>query len=191
MSKTVQDPESLVEEIEEEIDELDRRRGEALTQIQRAEERFRELEERRVVLAPKIFSGDKKAGIELESLEDAHDQLSRSVRVARSAVPEFERMLEEAEARAKEGREEIHRERYKALIGEANDLTPEIEGLAKGLAVLLEKRDALYFDASQELRYYDGDRANKLSQGLQLGTGDFLDGIFSQWLPPRWRGGGG
>jgi len=191
MPKTVQSPEGRVEELEAEVEELERRRTEALAQIQRSEVRFGELEERRIILAPKTFSGDKKAALELEGLEDAHDQLTRSVRVARSAVPQFERMLEEAEARAKEAREEIHRERYKALIGEADALTPELEGLAKGLAVLLEKRDALYFDAGEELRYFDGERANNLSRNLLLSTGDFLDGVLSQWLPPRWRGGGG
>jgi len=182
MPTNTQSPEARAAAAEEEVDELSRRRAEALAQIQRAEVRFSELEERRAILSPKTFSGDKKATAELEALEDEHDQLARCVRVARSAVPEFEKMIAEAKARADEARTDIHRERYQALIAEADALTPRIEELGGELAELLEKRGALYHDASQKLRYYDGDQANALSLGVRPAVQDFIDGTFYKWL---------
>ncbi len=164
------------------LDRLQRRVDEATAQIQRAEVRFSELEERRAVLSPKTFSGDEEATAELEEVEDEHDQLARSVRVARSAVPEFEKMLAEARARAAEARTDIHRERYQALTAEGDALTPKIEELGRELNELLEKRAALYHDAAQELRYYDGDGANALSMGVRPAVQDFIDGTFYRWL---------
>ncbi len=180
--QTVEDLEARVEELDEEVEELSRRRREALAQVQRAEVRFGELEERRAVLSPKTFSGDKEATAELEEVEDEHDQLARSVRVARSAVPEFERMIVETKTRASEAREDIYRQRYEALIAEGDALTPRIEELAKELNELLEKRSTLYHDASQKLRYYNGDQANALSMGVRPAVQDFLDGVFYRWL---------
>lgn len=174
--------ENTVETLEAEVDELTRRRAEALAQIQRAEVRFGELEERRTILSPKAFSGDKKASAELEELEDEHDRVQRSVRVARSAVPEFERMIAGARERLAKAREDVHRERYQALIAEGDALTPKIEELASELVQLLEKRGALYADASQELRYYDQDGANSVAMGVRPAVQDFVDRTFYQWL---------
>ncbi len=181
-TKTVEDLETITASLEGEIEELEHRRREALAQIQRAEVRFGELEERRTILSPKAFSGDKKAVSELEELEDQHDRTARSVRVARSAVPEFERMLEEARGRLREAQVQIHRERYNALLAEGDTLTPKIEELAKELTDLLEKRGALYSDASQELRYYDGDGANSVAMGIRPAVQAFVDRTFYQWL---------
>ncbi len=80
---------TLMEELEAEIDELSRRRAEAGAQIRHAEERFEELEERRSALSPKTFSGDKEAAAELEQVEDEHDRIARSSRVARRACYEL------------------------------------------------------------------------------------------------------
>jgi chromosome segregation ATPase len=178
----VQDLEARVEAIEEEIEELTRRRAEALAQIQRAEVRFSELEERRAVLAPKTFSGDEEATAELEGLEDEHDQLARSVRVARAAVPEFEKMIAEAEERASEARTDIYRQRYEALYEEARALDDERDELARRLVEVLEKQSSLNNDASQALRYYNGDQANALSMGFRPAVQSFVDQTFYKWL---------
>lgn len=174
--------ENTIATLEAEVDELTHRRGEALAQIQRAEVRFGELEKRRTILSPKAFSGDEEASAELEALEDEHDHVQRSVRVAQSAVPEFERMIAEAEERLRKAEVQVHRERYQALIAEGDALTPKIEELARELNELLDKRGALYSDASQELRYYDGDAANAVAMGVRPAVQDFIDGAFYQWL---------
>ena len=171
-----------LEAIEKEEEELARRRTEALTRIRQAGTRFEELEERRAVLAPLTFSGDEKATAELEAVEDEHDRLVRAVGVARAALPEFERMLEEADKRSSEARADIHRVRYRAHKAEADALTLKMDELAEELCELIEKRNSLFSDASQELRYFDPDEANGMAvRGGSRGR-DWLENRFAQWL---------
>lgn len=171
-----------VEALEAEIAELSRRRSEALAQIQRAETRFAELEELRTEFSPKAFSGNQSAARELEAIEDEHDTLARSVRVARSALPEFERMLEAARTKATEARKDVHRTRREALLAESRELDAERDELSRRLHEVLEKQDGLYFDALQELNAYDQDAANRTISHGHYPIQGFLAGAFSRWL---------
>lgn len=171
-----------IEALEAEIGELKRRREEALGQIRRAETRFGELEELRTEFSPKAFSGDEAAARELEAIEDEHDVLARSVRVARSALPEFERMLEEAKGKLAEERLEVHRARRQALLTQAGELDAERDELARRLHEILDKQDGLYFDALQELNSYDQDAANRTISHGYYPIRDYLTGAFSRWL---------
>jgi chromosome segregation ATPase len=180
--ETKQSPEARLEAIEKEEEELGRRRREALTRIRQAGVRFEELEERRAVLAPEAFSGDKKASAELEAVEDEHDRLVRSVSVARAALPEFERMLAEADKRSSEARADIHRARYQVHKSEAEALTPKLDELAEELHELIEKRHKLYRDAFEEMRFYDSPGANGAVLRLGDMPADFLKAKFGRWL---------
>ena len=86
-NSSIQALETKAEEIAQELETLKSQLRDARTQIARAEKRFAELEERRKTLAPKTFGGDEKAKVELEGLEDEHDEVSRATRVAEAAVP--------------------------------------------------------------------------------------------------------
>ncbi len=171
-----------VEALEAEAADLSRRRAEALAQIRSAEERFGELEERRTALSPKAFSGDAEAAAELERVEEEHDRLARSVRVARSAVPEFDRMLEDARKKRTEAARDVHRERYAELQRQSAALDPERDELGKRLAEVLDKQADLHLDMVNEVRQSgDGDGANSMFVSGN-GTRDWLELTFARWL---------
>ncbi len=173
---------ALVERLEAEIDELSRRRAEALAQIRSAEERFGELEERRAALSPKVFSGDEEARGELEDLEDEHDALARSVRVAKSAVPEFDKMIAEARKKRAEAARDVHRERYAELQRQSAALDPERDELGKRLAEVLAKQAGLHLGMVNEVRQSgDGDEANRMFVSGN-GTRSWIEDRFSRWL---------
>jgi predicted nucleic acid-binding Zn-ribbon protein len=171
-----------VDELDAEIGELGRRKGEALAVIRRAERRFEELDKRRKELSPKTFFGDSAASLELEALEDEHDTLSRSVRVAKSAVPEFERMLEEAKAKRREAQEDVYRERYRTLAEERAKLDTERDELAQRLKEVLEKKTELGNRMQQEVRGWDGEQANDFSLQVMDEHQYWLNEEFRQWL---------
>ncbi len=87
---------AAVEEAAGELAELERRRDEALLSVRRAEKRFAEMANRRTELSVAAFTGDEKATLELEGLEDEHEVLARSSSIASDAIPELERMVSEA-----------------------------------------------------------------------------------------------
>ncbi|MDP9480483.1 MAG: hypothetical protein M3R38_33285 [Actinomycetota bacterium] len=172
---------SLVERLEAEIDELSRRRGEALARIRSAEERFEALEERRAALSPKVFSGHVEARGELEDLEDEHDALARSVRVAKSAVPEFDKMIAEAKERLAEAREQVHREKADALYRQSAELDPKRDELARQLFEVLEEQARIDSDRMQEVRLFDQEEANRRAVAGD-GVAEWLRGAFARWL---------
>ena len=171
-----------VEALEGEIEELERRKGEAKAVIRRASRRFEELDEQRRRLSPKTFSGDSGARLELEVVEDEHEALNRSVRVANSAVPEFERMLGETKAKRRKAQEDVHRERYRILSEESGEILSERDELADRLQDLLERQSKLHSRMQQEMRQWDGEQANRMAvEGMGAHRRWFED-RFGQWL---------
>ncbi len=171
----------LVERLEAEIDDLSLRRREALARIRSAEARFEELEERRASISPKVFSGDEGARGELEDLEDEHDALARSVRVAKSAVPEFDKMIAEARERLAEAREQVHREKADELYRQSAELDPKRDELARQLFEVLEEQARIDSDRMQEVRLFDQDAANRRAVAGD-GVAEWLRGAFARWL---------
>ncbi len=93
-------------------------------------EQLAELEARRKELAPRTFSGDEKAKLELEGVEDEHDEIARAPRVAEAAEKE---RLTHAQA-------QVHRANYDRLLEEQGQLEGEAEAL---LNDYFEKQGAL------------------------------------------------
>nr|MDP9474517.1 hypothetical protein [Actinomycetota bacterium] len=119
---------------------------------------------------------------ELEDLEDEHDALARSVRVAKSAVPEFDKMIAEAKERLAEAREQVHRERYAELQRQSAALDPERDKLAKRLVEILDKQADLHLGMVNEVRQSgDGDEANRMFVSGN-GTRSWIEDRFSRWL---------
>jgi hypothetical protein len=112
MTTTTSEIETLeanVEEVAEEVRVAEGLLRQARRQVTEAQQRFAELEEERSVLSPKVFAGDKEAAAELEELEDTHDKTARQARAARSAIPTLEAQVEEAKAKLKQARDDVHR----------------------------------------------------------------------------------
>jgi chromosome segregation ATPase len=171
-----------VTELDAEIEELEHRRDEALGVIRSAYKCFEELDDYRRQLSPRAFSGDSDASLELEAIEDEYETLSRSVRVANSAVPEFERMLSEARAMRRKTQESVHRERYRLLLEERCSLDAERDELGQRLLEVLEKRGELDNRIQAEIRQWDGDEANDYILASMNANQNWLNEEFRQWL---------
>ena len=170
-----------VDRLDAEIGELKGQRDQATAQLRSAERLFEELEERRGVLSPKTFAGDEEAVRELQEVEDEHDRIARSARVARSALPEFDRMLKEAKEKLEEAEKDVHSEKAAELLREGEALDAERDELGKRLFEVLRKQEDLYFGAHSEVRYYDGDQANRMYVSGD-GVREWLEAKFERWL---------
>jgi len=179
---TVEDLEARAEEVASEFDELAAQLRDAKGQIARAQARFAELDSERTQLAPRTFQGDSKAQLALQALEDEYDELARTTRVARAAEPELQRMLEETKGRLQAARRAIHAAKASAISKEIEALGPERDRLADELIEVLKKQSLLLGEQGDEVRFYDGDRANGLELYRQRAGGDWLRKRFSRWL---------
>ncbi|MBA3474691.1 MAG: hypothetical protein H0T57_15970 [Rubrobacter sp.] len=171
-----------VDELDGEIEELELRKEEALAVIRRARGRFEELDEQRKELSPKTFFGDAAASLELEVVEDEHEALNRSVRVAESAAPEFERMLEEVRATRRETQSNVHRERYRILSEELSEIDLKRDDLAQQLKEIIEERGRLISAMSGEMNSYDQEQANRMATDYVGAERYWLNEEFGQWL---------
>ena len=179
---SVEELELKAEEVAQEVDELAAQLRDAQGGIARAQARFAELDSERKQLAPRTFQGDSKAQLALEALEDEHDEVARNVRVAQSAEPELARMLEEHKAELQAARRAIHAAKASAISKEVEALAPERDRLADELIEVLKRQSELLGDQGDEVRFYDGDRANNLELYRQRAGGDWLRKRFSRWL---------
>jgi len=123
-----------------------------------------ELEARRKELAPKTFSGDEKAKLELEGLEDEHDEISRTTRVAKAAVPEFEKMVGECEERLAQAERAVHKAHHERLRDELTEREQEAEELL-----------ATYFDKQLQIKEL---RSHVVIEGTKAGMRIYPD-VFS------------
>jgi len=179
---TVEGLEAKAQEISQQVDELAAQLRDAQGGIARAQARFAELDSERKQLAPRTFQGDSKAQLELEALENEHDEVARTTRVARAAEPELARMLEEHKAELQAARRAIHAAKASAISKEVEALAPERDRLADELIEVLKRQSELLGDQGDEVRFYDGDRANNLELYRQRAGGDWLRKRFSRWL---------
>ncbi len=174
--------EAKVSEINEGIAELSRRRDEAAATIERARKRFEELAGRRKVLSPMSFSGDEDATRELEALEDEHDALARSVRVAESALPEFERFIEEAEERRDAAEKQVHRARAEEMREELEKAEAKRDELAAQLVAALEDHARVFDDYRNAVSLYDRREAGRMGSDPRGAQARWLYDRLGRWL---------
>ena len=96
---TIEDLEAKVEEIAQELSGLESQHQHATSQIRRAKQKFDQLEAQRIKLAPRAFTGDEKAKVDLDDVELEQDKLARASRVAEASVPGLKRMVAQAKER--------------------------------------------------------------------------------------------
>jgi chromosome segregation ATPase len=177
----IEELEAKAEEIAQEVESLDAQLRDAQSQIARAQARFNQLEAERKILAPRTFAGDSKAKVELEALEDEHEELARATRVARAAEPELARMLEEARARLRQANVATLKAEADALNREMHALDPERDALADQLDQILERQNNLYGEMVNTVREYNGDQANTMTLNQDM-YGRWIRERFRRWL---------
>ncbi len=136
-------------------------------------------------LSPKSFSGDEDATRELEELENEYDLLARTVRLAESALPEFERMLSEARARRKEAQEQVYRARAEQIRDTIAPVEERLDRLAQEVHDALEERARLTSDLMRAEQLYDPDGANALASASVGAQGRWLKSKFGRHLRSR------
>ena len=120
---------STAEQIDAEIERLERQRDEALAQAEDSDQKLEEMNERRIVLAPPAFTGDEAADRELLTLEQGAGRLSRKARLARNAASELGRLSEEAKARLAKEERRVHLGRH---VGLSEERLPTRSGVRGG-----------------------------------------------------------
>jgi len=178
----IEELEDKAEQVASEVDELASQLRDAQGQIARAQARFAQLEEERKRLAPRTFQGDSKAKLELEALENEHDEVARNVRVAEAARPELERMLQEAKERLAHARREVLKARAATIRQEMESFNPERDRLADELRKILEQQTSLRDEYIQAVNQYDQDRANALVVDRGGPHAKWVRKMFSRWL---------
>ncbi len=154
---------AAIEEAAAELAEHERRHREARVVIAHAEKRFEELEKKRTELSPKAFSGDPEASLELEGVDAEVEELTRSVRVAKSALPEFEGMIADA-------KEKLQKAQFVVAKRKA---TERREALSRLHARRNEAADALEALLQEEEKSFFPDRTTR---------------EINKWLRERFRG---
>ncbi len=171
-SQKAQDIETLeaqAEEIAAEVQTFEQQLRDARAQIARAQARFAQLDQERKRLAPKTFGGDSKARVELEALEDEHDEIARATRVARAAEPELAKMLADARERLSAVNVEIRKARAREINYELKEIEQRRDEAATALEEVLKEHSEAAARYEAAVRAYDGDTANQLAVGFSRG----------------------
>ena len=167
---------STMAQIDAEIEHLEERRNEALTQAEDFDRKLEEMNERRITLAPPAFTGDEAADRELLTLEQGAGQLSRKARLARNTASELGQLVEEAKARRAKEERRVHLGRHVALSEERYRLEVELEEAMCQVLEGLERLSKL--DADQH--------AEGKAAGLDME--DRYRSLVAGWLSNRLRG---
>lgn len=167
---------STMAQIDAEIEHLEERRNEALTQAEDFDRKLEEMNERRITLAPPAFTGDEAADRELLTLEQGAGQLSRKARLARNTASELGQLVEEAKARRAKEERRVHLGRHVALSEERYRLEVELEEAMSQVLEGLERLSKL--DADQH--------AEAKAAGLDME--DRYRSLVAGWLSNRLRG---
>jgi hypothetical protein len=118
----------------------------------------------------------------LEGLEDEHDEIARTVRVAKAAEPELQRMAGDAASRRARAVDKLRRaeasevrRRLRAVEATRDELADELRGvLAEHGQILGEYVDAI--------RQYSDDDANAVESRRAMLYSNWFRGKFSKWL---------
>jgi len=102
-------------------------RNQALARAEGLGRKLERLNERRIALAPPVFTEDEAADRELVAVEAEAGRLSREAWLAREAASELGRPVEEAEARCAREERRAHLRRHVGLSEERYRLEVELE----------------------------------------------------------------
>src|SRR5215212_3025514 len=133
----------IVAQLEEEITRLEEQQTSALAESEAADHKLEDIHSRSVALAPAAFSGETKAEEELAALEAEAAALSRTIRVAKDAASEFEKVIGATKEELAGERRLIARERFEELRRERAALGEEAEEAMEALIETLSKYGAL------------------------------------------------
>ena len=138
----------VLEHLVAEVARLEKQRGAAEAEAERAAERLEELGARREALAPGPSMGEGGHARPLAALVAALDEesatVSRTRTLAEDAVRGLDRLIVNAQVRQREEEKRLARERFEALRKERYSLDGEAEEAIAGLAEVLDRLEKLH-----------------------------------------------
>jgi hypothetical protein len=144
--------ERAVEEISAEISRLQEQRRVVLTDAERADERLKELSDRRTVFTPSAFSeesgiagkiADAMDGL-AEALDEESEVLSRTKVCAQDAVRKFDQLIMKAEVECRAAKKRLAQRRYEELCKERYAHEEDAEEVMGVLIEVLERLEGVY-----------------------------------------------
>jgi chromosome segregation ATPase len=176
---SLEELEARVAEITERKDTLRAQLKDAHEQVQRTNAELGELAEERRRLAPRTFTGDEKAKVELDGIEDRTDELSRTLRVADAAIPGLEDMVKEAEDELKKAQIEVYKAEASQVyyrLKEAESLLDEKGEAVKAQLAEVDKLASEYHRAV--VRYMPSEEHRQTPSPSRSWVKD----VFARWL---------
>jgi chromosome segregation ATPase len=171
-----------LEQLEVEVRRLEGQLHNAQGQIKRAQTRLAELAEQYRELAPQAFTGDEKAKLELEGVEDERSALESEIKLAQSAQDGLQQALEDAIASLKETRRKRHVARAGEVYKELEALEVRRDEIAQDLIYALKAHREAFGRYVDAVRQYDGDAANNLVSSRAARYTSWIKDAFKHWL---------
>jgi chromosome segregation ATPase len=178
----IEELEARVEERAHEVEEAEANLHACQASIARAEQTLAHLEDERKKLAPRVYSNDEAASIELSKVEDQHDEAERVKRGAVAAKPELTRLLENAREWLVEARGAVHRSRANELRQQVESLNSERDHHADALLEVLNRQKSLEGKLTQTLNNFDQTTANARASDREGPQRRWVKKKFRDWL---------
>ncbi len=179
---TIENLEAKVEEIAQELSGLESQHQDATSQIRRAEQKFAQLEAQRIKLAPRAFTGDEKARVELDDVELEQEELARSSRVAEAAVPGLKRMVAQAKERLARTQEQVHKARAQAAHEKLKGVEARRDELSGELREVFEVHSRVHGRYEESVSTYDQDQANDVADSRGAVYQSWIKKAFARWF---------
>ena len=179
---TIEDLEAKVEELVEELSGVESQLQDATSQIRHAEQKFEQLEAQRIELAPRAFTGDEKARVDLDSVELEQEELARSSRVAQAAVPGLKHMVAQAKERLARAQEQVHKARAQAAHEKLKGVEARRDELAGELREVFEVHSRVHGRYQEAVSTYDQDQATDAAGSRGAVYQSWIKKAFARWF---------
>ena len=179
---TIEHLEAKVEEIAHKLSGLESQYQDATSKIRRAEQQFDQLEAQRKELAPRAFTGDEKARVDLDSVELEQEEVARSSRVAEAAVPGLKDRVAEAKERLARAQEKVHKARAQAAHEKLKGVEARRDELAGELREVFEVHSRLHGRYQEVVRPYEQDQANDMAGSRAAVYQSWIKKAFARWF---------
>ena len=179
---TIENLEAKAEEIAQELSGLESQHQDATSQIRCAEQKFAQLEAQRIELAPRAFTGDEKAKVELDDVELEQDELARSSHVAQAAVPGLKHMVAQAKERLARAQEQVHKARAQAAYEELKGVEARRDELSGELREVLKVHSRVHGRYQEAVRPYGQDQATDAAGSRGAVYQSWIKKAFAKWF---------
>jgi hypothetical protein len=181
--------EGAVEEISAEISRLKEQRGAVQTDAERAEERLKELSDRRTVFASTSFSDESGIAQQIagvmdgltEALDEESEALYRTKIRAQDAVQKLDQLILKADVEYQAAQKRLAQRRYEELCRERYAHEEDAEEVMAVLIEVLERLEGVY--AKQARAAGDAENPSFTHHDPHSTVENWLSRRLRRWLP--------